>query len=243
MAIQKGLASIKNYNDELARRKAAAEAAKVPWLKIEDGESVKVWYLQELDEGAKNYSEKNGLGFFATEHSNPKNFKIKASCSQDDEEACVGCEKHREDWKLGWKPKSTLYINVLVERKDKEGKLVREVAVMSQGNGPKAVIAPMILEYAVENNSIADRWWKITRKGATAQDTTYTPVVYGPPDNPKDVVDVESYELTDLQRCVRVVPYAEQEAFFFGTTPKPSEDEGFDGPSESSGSTSADEVW
>lgn len=242
MAIQQGLAAIKAYNDELARRKEAAEQAKIPWLKIEDGETVKVWYLQELDSGAKNYSEKNGLGFFATEHSLPTNFKVKGSCSMEEEERCIGCEKHKEDWKVGWKAKSTLYINVLVERKNKKsGELEREVAVMSQGNGPKAVVAPMVLEYAVENNTIADRWWKITRRGSTAQDTVYSPVVFGPPENEADVVKPEEYELTDLNRCVRRPSYEEQQAFYFGATAKAADGDG-DVPANA-GNTSADEVW
>lgn len=231
MGIQKGLASINSYREEQERRREAAAAPKVNWLKIVDKEVVKVRFLQELDEGAENYSEKNGLGFFATEHSNPDDYRKKAVCSMDDEEQCIGCEKHREDWRAGWKAKSRLYINVLVKRANGD----EEVAVMSQSNGPKAVIAAQVLEYAVENNTLTDRWWRITRTGSKADDTTYTTFIYGPEDD----VKVEDYELQDLERCVRVIPYAEQEAFFFGATPRPSDTPAL----VNAGATSTDENW
>ena len=232
MGIQKGLNAIKAYNEEIERRKEAAEAGKINWLKMEDGESVEMRFLQELDESALNYSEKNGLGFFATEHTKPgkQNFMVKALCSADDEEKCLGCEEHKKDWKAGWKAKSRLYINVLVRRKDG----TEEVAVLSQPNGPKAVIAKMVLDYAVENNTITDRWWKITRNG-TDEATTYTPFVR----NPVDDVNPEDYEVFDLDRAVRKVTYAEQQAFFFGTAEKDAEPE--EAPSGSTSSFSKTE--
>ena len=217
MGIYEGLDKIKKYKEEQEARKAAAEAGNINWLTIADGEAVKIWFLQELDRSAEGYSEEAGLGFIATEHVKPGkgNFRVKALCSMEDEEKCLGCEKHKEDWKAGWRPKSRLYINVLVERKNGD----REVAVMSQANGNKSVIAPMILDYAVENNTITDRWWKITRTGEEEQ-TTYTPFVYGPSTD----VDVSEYadQVHDLKRCVREVAYEDQFDFFFGAdeTPK-----------------------
>lgn len=231
MAIYKGLDKIKKYKEDREARAAAAEAGKVNWLTIEDGEAVKVWFLQELDSSAEGYSEEAGLGFLATEHVKPGkgNFGTKALCSMDDEEQCLGCEKHREDWKAGWSQKSRLYINVLVERKDG----TREVAVMSQANGTKSVIAPMILDYAVENNTITDRWWKITRSGKEEK-TTYTPFVYGPSTD----VDITEYadKVYDLNRCVKEVPYDEQFEFFFGGDSAPKADE----PEESSSAGKVD---
>ena len=208
MGIYKGLDKIKQYKEDLEARKAAAEAGNLNWLKIADGEAVKVWFLQELDKSAEGYHEENGLGFLATEHTNPKDYRRKALCSMDDEEKCLGCEKHREDWKAGWKAKSRIYVNVLVERKNGD----REVAVMSQATGSKSVVGPMILDYAGENNTITDRWWKITRNGEGPQ-TQYVPFVYGPSDD----VDVTEYadKIQDLDKAVREVPYDEQFDFFF----------------------------
>lgn len=234
MGIYEGLDKIKKYKEDLEARRKAAEEGKVNWLSIDDGESVKIWYLQELDRGAEGYHEELGLGFIATEHVKPgkENFRVKALCSAEDG-ACVGCEEHKKDWKAGWRPKSRLYINVLVERKNGD----REVAVMSQANGSKSVIAPMVLDYAIENNTITDRWWKITRSGEK-EATTYTPFVYGPSDD----IDVTEYadQIYDLKKCVREVPYEEQFDFYFKDRDAAPEKEE---ASVSKGSTTPDEEW
>ena len=230
MGVKKGLAAIKAYQEEQEARREAAQN-KINWLKIKDKESVEIRFLQELDESAENYSEKNGLGIFAVEHTKPGkgNFMIKALCTADDGEPCKPCEWTKEDWK--WKPASRLYINVLVRRADG----TEEVAVMSQGNGKKAVIAPMVLEYAIENNTITDRWWKITRDGSD-ETTTYKPFVR----QPKDDVNPEDYEVFDLERCSRKVPYEEQEAFFKGT---PEDQEDDNEPALVSASSSSEDTW
>lgn len=218
MGIQKGLKAINAYKDELQRRKDAAEAGKINWFKMQDGESVEIRFLQEIDESCENYSEKNGIGVFATEHVKPgkENFHVKAVCSMDSEEACFGCEQHKKDWKAGWKGKNKLYINVLIKRKDG----TQEVAVLSTSNGPKGTIAPNVITAAEENNTITDRWWKITRIG-TGEGTVYQPFVRGPSDD----VNPEDFEVFDLSKCYREVPYAEQEAFFFPAPARGGDDE------------------
>jgi len=69
MAIVKGL---KNINSALDKP-SDSEGSKARWVKLADGESVKIRFLQELDPDSPNYLEKNGLGFIAAEHTNPKN--------------------------------------------------------------------------------------------------------------------------------------------------------------------------
>lgn len=237
MGIYEGLDSIRKYKEEQEARKAAVEAGKVNWLNIDDNETVKVWFLQELDRSAEGYNKEAGLGIMATEHSNPNNFLKKALCTMDSEEQCLGCEKHKEDWKAGWRQKSRLYINVLVERKNGD----REVALMSQPNGSKSVVAPLLLEAAVDNNTITDRWWKITRRGEKSK-TTYLPMIQNPSQDvdPADYVD----QLIDVRRGVREVPYDEQFDFYFASDQKSDsapapESNGW----ENSGSTSTDEEW
>lgn len=236
MGIYEGLASIKAKQEADEARRAAAEASNINWLKIDDKETVRVWFLQELDKAATGYVEENGLGMLATEHTNPDNFRRRAVCSIDDEGRCVGCERHAADRKAGWYAKSRLYINVLVERKNGD----REVAVMSQANGSKSVIAPMVIEYAIDKGTITDRWWKIKRTG-TGNKTQYTPM----PGDPSTDIDPADYsdEVFDVHKAVREVPYEEQFDHYFKTDdedsgPKPpSSDEG----SKSSGSL--DEEW
>jgi hypothetical protein len=62
MGIVKGL---KGLNAVMDRPQVNSEGSKARWVKLEDGESVKIRFLQELDPDSPNYNEKNGLGFIA----------------------------------------------------------------------------------------------------------------------------------------------------------------------------------
>ena len=209
MGLVKGLKAInKHVEAEEARFSGSGDSTPTKWFKINDKETVKVLFLQELDPDSPNYSEKNDLGFLAVEHVNPKNWRKKAVCTADDEGVCYGCEQHAKDWKAGWKQKTRLYINVLVD----DGKNEPYVAVLSQGNGPKS-ITPLLIEFAQgeddEAGSITDKWFKIKRNGAGATDTSY---MLMPGASSK--VSVEDYELFDLEKVLRQVPYAQQEAHY-----------------------------
>ena len=220
MGIIKGLAKQDELEAELARRRQAREdAANAPranWFKLDDGKSVKVRFLQELDMDSPNYSAKNDIGFIAIEHSAPSDFRRKALCTRDDGADCWACEQHETDYKAGWKPGSRLYINaVLNPETDNE-----EVVVISQGTSGKA-ITPTLREYAGETGSITDREWKITRNGKGTE-TSWTIIAF---DKKEFTKNVEDYEIFDLEKvAVRNVPYEEQETFYGGNTTAKSEE-------------------
>ena len=204
MGIVRGLKNINAHVDaEEAKFSGSGDSTPTKWFKINDKQAVKVLFLQELDPDSENYSSKNDLGFLAVEHVNPKNWRRKAVCSIDEEGVCFGCEQHKKDWKAGWKQKTRLYINVLVDNGTDEP----YVAVLSQGNGPKS-ITPTLIEYAGDG-SITDKWFKIKRTGAGATDTSYMLL----PSTASDK-NVEDYELFDLEKVLRQIPYAEQEAHY-----------------------------
>jgi len=206
MGIVKGLKAI-NAHIEAEDAKfsgGGSDAPKTVWFKIKDKQAVKVTFLQELDANSPKYSLKNDLGFVATEHVHPDNYRIKAVCTAD-EGACYGCEMNDKlGWKSGWKQKSRLYINVLVD----DGINEPYVAVLSQGNGPKS-ITPLLLEYAGLKGSISDTWFRIKRDGAGQTDTSYMMMALDSND-----VNVEKYDLFDLEKVVRQVPYEEQAVFY-----------------------------
>lgn len=239
MAVIKGLKNISAYNEEQERRKAAANAPKTVWFKLEkDRESAKVRFLQELDADSPNYSAKNDLGFIAVEHNGlgPEGYKRKALCTAD-EGACFPCEEHRRlnaandpEYKGGYKAKSRLYVNVLVEKAGEEP----YVAVLSQGMSGKQ-ITPTLIEYAGENGSVTDKIWKITRTGTGVSDTSYT--IFPTGDAPADQ-DVESFDLFDLDNVVRNVDYSDQPAHFGGVAKASSTTQ-----SEATSSASSDDVW
>lgn len=214
MGIVKGLKKISAHLDaeeaKFANRSNAdgEDRPKIKWFGLKDKEAVKVIFLQEMDEDSENYSEKNGLGFLAVEHAPSDLFPRRATCTIEEEGACFGCEKHREDYKAGWKQKTKLYINVLVDPMNGEEPYV---AVLSQGNGPKSV-TPHVIEQATEIGTITDKWFKIKRNGSGQTDTAYLLTPLGAHDK-----NVEDYEVFDLDYAVRNVPYAMQEAHFFGS--------------------------
>lgn len=218
MGILKGLKSINDHNKKIEDRKREIESrVSVKWFKLEDGQSVKVRFLQELDEDAKNYSAKNGIGFIAVEHTVPSDYRRKAVCTAD-ESSCFACDKSRtaeaKEERSAWRQKTKLYVNVLVD----DGMNEPYVAVLSQGTGPKS-ITPTLIDFAIESDSITNRIFKVKRTGAGFNDTSYSII----PFDPSELPSVESYEIFDLDKIVRRVPLEEQAAFYTGASAEPVE--------------------
>ena len=206
MGLVKGLKDLNKVMDK--PQASSGESSKARWVKLEDSESVKIRFLQELDPDSPHYNAKSGLGFIAVEHTNPKDYKRKALCSMEDQGKCWGCEQHRKDYKAGWKGRSRLYINVLVD----DGKEAPYVAILSQGSSGKT-ITPTLIEYAGEMGSISNLMWRIKRTG-TKTDTSYTIIPLAKDEAAFDSSGLELYELEKV--AVRDLPYTEQESFFYG---------------------------
>lgn len=204
MGIVKGLSAM---NRTLDRPSGGSDGPRGRWVKLADNQSAKIRFLQELDPDSPSYDKDAGVGFIAIEHTNPSDYRRKALCSIDDQGRCFGCEQHRKDPKAGWKGRSRLYINVLVD----DGTEDPYVAIMSQGAGPKSA-TPEIIQYAGETGSISNVVWRLKRTGS-GTDTNYSII-------PLPTADVEKgeYELFDLEKiAVRDIPYAEQESFYMGS--------------------------
>jgi hypothetical protein len=77
-----------------------------------------------------------------------------------------------------------------------------------------------IREYALETGSISNITWKLKRNGQGTE-TSYTLIPSAPDKEPFNWEGVEPYP---LEKALRRVPYAEQEAFYLG----------FDAPSSTS---------
>ncbi len=204
MAIVRGL---KNMNKTLDKPSVSkSDGPKAKWLKLEDGESVKIRFLQELDPDSPHYNDKLGLGFIAVEHTNPKDYRRKALCTIDDQGRCWGCDQHKKDYKAGWKGRSRLYVNVLVD----DGKNEPYVAILSQGSSGKT-ITPTLIEYAGEMGSITNLMWRVKRNGVKT-DTSYTAIPLQKDEETFDVSGIEAYDLE--KTAVREVKYEDQEAFY-----------------------------
>jgi hypothetical protein len=204
MGVIKGL---KDISALLDKPKYDGNATKVRWLKLADGQSAKIRFVEELDTDSAHYAEDRGLSVVIAEHTNPKDYKRKAACTMDTEGRCFGCEMGRKEPKGGWRSKMRFYCNVLVD----DGLEAPYIAVWSQGISKQSAFNT-IREYALETGSISNLTWKIKRNGQGTE-TNYTLIPTAPDSEPYAWADAEFF---NLEKVVREVPYPEQEAFFFG---------------------------
>jgi hypothetical protein len=204
MSVTKGL---KDINALLDKPKYEGTGSKVRWLKLADGQAVKIRFIEELDEESSNYDAKRGLAIVVKEHTNPKDYKRKAVDTMDTEGRDWAEEMHRKDPKAGWKARLRFYCNVLVD----DGIEDPYVAIWSMGISKQSAFNT-IREYALETGSISNLSWKLKRSGQGTE-TTYTLFPSGPDTEPYNWEGVEPFP---LESALRNVPYAEQEAFYLG---------------------------
>jgi hypothetical protein len=214
----KGLASIKANKQAQQERAQNANRPKAEWLSSvfgvdksgktkRLGSTIEVRFLQELDAEMANYREDRGIGFIATEHQAPGNdgYKRRALCtiSEEDGGECYPCERHKMNYKEGWKQRQNLYINVLV----KDGN-ENKVYVLSR-NGNSAFTDALIQE-AVDESSITDAMYRITVSGSGTQ-TNWT--LKRLPNAPLlDDSDVEIFDLDET--VIRKVDYDKQPEYY-----------------------------
>lgn len=206
MSIIKGL---KDINALLDKPKYDGSGAKVRWLKLADGQSVKIRFIEELDEESANYSEERGLALVVREHSNPKDYKRKALDTMETEGRDFAEEMYRKDPKgnSGWKAKLRFYCNVFVD----DGLEDPYVAIWSMGVSKQSVFNT-IREYALDTGSISNLQWKLKRNGQGTE-TNYTLIPVSPDTEPFSWAGVSPFP---LESALNKVPYAEQEAFYLG---------------------------
>lgn len=224
MSFVSGLKSIQDTLDK-GNAGGGEDRVKAKWLSLKDGDSVKIAFLQELDKDAEGYSEKNGLGGIFLEHSNPDNWRKKARCTCDHAEGCYGCKR-------GWRQKGQLYINVLVD----DGKNEPYVAVLSRGTG-KGSVAKLLIEFAIDDNTITDKWFKFKREGSTKDNTTY----YLMPSKAHGL-NIEDYDVYDLEKVVFTVNPDRQEAYYLDGQDTDAEPAAA-AAAAAGGSTSVDSEW
>lgn len=213
MTIIKGL---KNIN-ALVEKPKSEGGSKVRWLKLADGQAVKIRFIEELDEDSPSYDGGRGLSLVVKEHTNPRDFRRRAVDTMETEGRDWAEEQHRKDPKAGWKGKLRFYCNVLVD----DGIEEPFVAVWSMGVGKMSVFNT-IREYALETGSISNLTWKLKRSGQGTE-TNYTLIPSAPDTEPFEWAGVEPFP---LEMALNQIPYAEQEAFYMG----------YDSPSASSSS-------
>ena len=204
MSVIKGL---KNINALLDKPKYDENAPRVRWLKLADGQSVKIRFIEELDEDSANYAEDRGLALVVKEHTNPKDYRRKAVDTMESEGRDWAEEMHRKDPKAGWRGRLRFYCNVLVD----DGIEEPYPAIWSMGVSKQSAFNT-IREYALETGSISNLTWKLKRNGQGTE-TSYTLIPSAPDAEPFDWSTVTPFP---LDKALNHVPYAEQEAYYLG---------------------------
>lgn len=204
MSVVKGL---KNINALLDKPKYDSDKPRVRWLKLADGQSVKIRFIEELDEDSAHYDAERGLSLVVKEHTNPKDYRRKAVDTMDSEGRDWAEEMHRKDPKAGWVGRLRFYCNVLVD----DGIDEPYVAIWSMGVGKQSAFNT-IRDYALETGSISNLTFKLKRNGQGTE-TSYTLIPGSPDTEPFDWSNLKPY---DLNLALNHVPYAEQEAYYLG---------------------------
>jgi hypothetical protein len=204
MSVTRGL---KQINELVDKPKYESTGEKIRWVKLADGQSAKIRFVEELDENSANYAEDRGLAVVVKEHTNPKDYKRKALDTMDSEGKDWAEEMHRKDPKAGWRARLRFYCNVIVD----DGTEPPYVAVWSQGVSNQSAFNTL-REYALETGSISNLEWKIKRNGQGTE-TSYTLLPTKPDSEPFNWSGIKPF---NLDKVVRHVPYAEQEAFYLG---------------------------
>lgn len=204
MSVIKGL---KNINALLDKPKFDENSPRVRWLKLADGQSVKIRFVEELDEDSANYNVDRGLAFVVKEHTNPKDYRRKAVDTMDSEGRDWAEEMHRKDPKAGWRGRLRFYCNVMID----DGIEAPYVAIWSMGVSKQSSFNT-IREYAFETGSISNVTWKLKRNGQGTE-TSYTLIPTIPDAEPFNWSAVKPFP---LDMALTNVAYAEQENFYLG---------------------------
>ena len=205
MSVVKGLGQMKNLLEKRESRGGPR------FLKLKDGDSLQIRFLQELDEESEHYDKDAGLGVLVREWRDPENFRKRIVDTSETEGKCWPAEQRSKDYEENgesdWRPRVSLYVNVLVEREDEDD----EVFILNQGLGPKSVV-PWLIDYATETGSITNARFKIKRTGSGQYDTQYTLTPIGL----VDPVDTSDLQLAEWDKVLNHVPYDQQEEYFRG---------------------------
>lgn len=232
MSVIKGLAAIQQ---EMAKRPQAQDfedRPKARYVKVDDGKSIKLTFLQEIDEDSPSYNPELGTSIFVLMHTHPEDWRKSARCTADKGQ-CYGCEKN-------WKQKVLLFTNVLVD----DGNEAPYVAIFNKGLG-KGSVAQGLLNMAGDedyNYSVSDKKFKLSRTG-TKTNTNYSLDIL-PSAKVGDLTEYKD-QLFDLEQYVFTVSYEKQEAYYTDGQGGGDEAEAASRPvaTAGAGSASVDSEW
>lgn len=195
--------------DELRKKTDVKKGGGSRYFSLKNGDTAKIWFLQELSEDAANFKDEVGTAELLEVVTSPSDFKKSAQATQS--LAQFGGQSWtvaKESVDRGWRPKTHLLINIAVQNDDGEW----EARVLDQKPAAPSHIAGDLVEYADTYGTITDRPYKIKRKGG-GTDTEYQLIMLPEEDKPDGIDELELHELSEHYP---IVPPDQQEAFFLG---------------------------
>lgn len=227
-----GLAGIRKIKEEQEAKREAANRPKAEWFSWPKGVSTAtVAFLQELDADASGYDESRGLAIIAVEHQapGPDGFKRRGLCTRESHNDCFPCDRHAariEEDKGGWRQRTNLYINALVDFGNGE----KKVLVISRNFN--ASFTQALIEEAIDEGSITDNNFKITKTG---EGTTTQWLLKRLKGAPFDSSNVEVFDLHETA-VRKIEPEAQPE--YYGAVYQNS-----DAPSAPASAPDTDDSW
>lgn len=201
------ITGLKDINKLIEGKINQDTGSKIRWFKLEDGQSAKIRFMNELDADSKFYDESRGLAIVVKEHTNPKDYRKKAIDTMESEGRDWAEEQHRKDPKAGWKGRFRFYINAILDNSIDDPYVV----VWSMGVA-KSPTFDIIREYAMETEGITNMSWRVKRNGRGTE-TSYLLI---PGERDREPFDWSSYKAYPLEMAVNKIPYVDQESYYLG---------------------------
>jgi hypothetical protein len=197
MGVLTGLAQFKGDLD------GSSSKSKVKYLQMKAGQTVKLWFLEDFDEGTPATDAGSGVVAMITEHQAGDNFRLKAQCTRDTEGKCYACDQAIKNPKKGWGVKKRVYANVLVD----DGIEDPYVAVWNIAT-QRSQAWEVLLEEYLDNGSVASKPWRVKRTGEGTNTTYLLKQLDGGPAN------FGEYTRFDVSDIIPAVAYEDQQAHY-----------------------------
>ena len=197
--------TLKDLEKAVVKPEGGAKGVK-KFFTLQNGDSFKIRFRQELTEDAKYFDEKIGTGINVPVVTSPVNWKWRVASTSSIEKfnyRCWATEQALKDNK--WSPRLHMLINIAVETEPG----VWEPRILDTTFNQRHV-GLVLIEYAREFGTITDRYYKYSRTGSGASDTNYSLIPLDTSETPKSINDLPMHDLTSVYMTL---PYEKQQIY------------------------------
>lgn len=205
MAMFKTLEALKAKTE---RGAGSSGLSRENFLSLKSGDSVRLFFRQELTEDGKGYDAKYGAADIVTIHVSPADFVKKMVCTLDSEangNRCWACDASRLPGNESLRPKRRLLINVLAKEGDIWVPKILETSISPRGNMP----GNTLIAFQEEYGTLMDREYQFKRVGEKLN-TAYSIIPFSLGDLPNEH---HNADIIDTSSVYRTIPYSDQQEY------------------------------